>query len=89
MGINIKSDRVHQLARDAAAVLGTTQVGAIELALERLLADEGHDVEQARIAARIDLVTSILVDYDVAAAPANSEITHVQDLYEPATGMPR
>lgn len=39
MGLNIKNERVHELARRAAKCTGRTQTGAIELALERLLAE--------------------------------------------------
>lgn len=39
MGLNIKNERVHALAREAAAMTGGTQTSAIELALERLLAE--------------------------------------------------
>lgn len=48
MGLNIKNERVHELARRAARLTGKTQTGAIEEALERLLADQGVDHEAAR-----------------------------------------
>ncbi|WP_154792415.1 type II toxin-antitoxin system VapB family antitoxin [Occultella kanbiaonis] len=38
MSLNIKNERVHALAREAAERTGRTQTGAIEFALERLLA---------------------------------------------------
>ncbi|BBH18117.1 hypothetical protein Back2_24040 [Nocardioides baekrokdamisoli] len=45
MSLNIKNQRVHDLARRAAVLEGTTQTGAIEVALERLIAD--HDAREA------------------------------------------
>lgn len=46
MSLNIKNERVHALAREAAELAGTTQTGAIEQALEQLIAS--HRAEQAR-----------------------------------------
>ncbi len=88
MSINIKNDRVHRLARDAAAALGTTQVAAIEVALTRLLAEHGYDPDRARAAMRLDVAHSILADYDLTAPRANPEISQVEDLYDVSTGMP-
>lgn len=39
MGLNIKNERVHELAREAARRTGRTQTGAIQMALEKLLAE--------------------------------------------------
>lgn len=43
MSLNIKNERVHRLAREAAQRTGMSQTGVIEAALEQLLArlDEG------------------------------------------------
>lgn len=38
MALNIKNDRVHELAREAAARTGMTQTSALEMALEQYLA---------------------------------------------------
>lgn len=49
MGLNIKNERVHALAREVAQRTGATQTGAIEEALERRLAGlEARDHEAAR-----------------------------------------
>ena len=63
MGLNIKNERVHELAREAARRTGRTQTGAIQLALEKLLAESepAHRAEDKR--RRIDLV---LHDVDLA-----------------------
>ncbi len=57
MGLNIKNEHVHALAREAARRTGRSQTSAIEAALTRLLADldavDGPDSAQRalRIAA--------------------------------------
>lgn len=49
MGLNIKNERVHALARQVAQRTGATQTSAIEEALERRLHDlDAHDREAAR-----------------------------------------
>lgn len=89
MGLNIKNERVHALARQAAAATGRTQTGAIELALEELLRRHGLDPGQARITAKVDLAQRIVAEYSADQARANAEIRSVEDLYDSATGMPR
>lgn len=50
MSLNIKNPRVHALAREAAALEGTTQTGAIERALTRLIAE--HAAKEALLTKR-------------------------------------
>lgn len=60
MSLNIKSERVHALAREAAEALGTSQTSAVEQALVEML-------ERHRQAAAPDVrrrVTAILEDVD-------------------------
>lgn len=59
MSLNIKNQRVHDLARQAAAATGRSQTSVIELALERLLREQGLDPEAAATAARIDVARAI------------------------------
>ena len=63
MGLNIKNERVHRLAREAARVTGRTQTGAIEEALVKLLREYDVDSDQARTGPVVDRVLAI-------AAPA-------------------
>lgn len=77
MSLNIKNERVHALAREAAQRTGRNQTSAIELALERLLRElddrEGDDVRLSLIHsmqdafAQVDLSTDDL--YDDAGLP--------------------
>jgi antitoxin VapB len=89
MGLNIKNERVHELARQAARVTGKSQTGAIEEALERLLLAYDQDPEQARIATKVDLVHGFVAAYVADPGDAEREIATVEDLYDEATGLPR
>lgn len=80
MGLNIKNERVHELAREAARVLGTNQTRAIEEALERLLRDERGDRRS-----RIDL---ILADVDVRLSAEDRAAMRADTLHDEA-GLPR
>lgn len=70
MGLNIKNERVHALAREAAREAGTTQTGAIEQALERYLAElrEKGDHERGgrreRVLALVREIQESLTDED-------------------------
>ena len=89
MGLNIKNERVHELARQAASVTGLTQTGVIEEALTRLLAEYGADPEQHRRAARADLVQGIVRAYLDTPAGPDREVQRVEDLFDDRTGLPR
>ncbi len=89
MGLNIKNERVHALAREAAAVTGLTQTGAIEEALVRLLAERGIDPDARRAAAKVDLVRSIALRYRSLASDDSRAIRCVEDLFDETSGLPR
>ncbi|MGC5614730.1 type II toxin-antitoxin system VapB family antitoxin [Georgenia sp. Z1491] len=91
MGLNIKNERVHALAREAARVTGKTQTSAIEEALERLLTAHGEDPARARAQERMRRVRSIVAEYaELPVAPAREgRVTEVDDLYDEVTGLPR
>ena len=86
MWLNIKNERVHRLAREAARVTGRTQTGAIEEALVKLLREYDVDPDQARTGPVVDRVLAI------AAAPqADPGRGHLRAgaPYDEATGLPR
>jgi antitoxin VapB len=89
MSLNIKKARVHELAREAARVTGKTQTGAIEEALERLLAAYDADPGDARVRARMDLVTGLVAEYAGDPGDADRGVRRVEDLYDDTTGLPR
>jgi antitoxin VapB len=89
MSLNIKNQRVHDLAREAARITGKSQTSVIEEALERLLADYGVDRERERINRTIDDVKRLAADYRADMTRVNDEILTIEDLYDEATGLPR
>ncbi len=84
MGLNFKSERVHALAREAAARTGKTLTGAIEEALARFLRDLGDDAETEQ---RRTAVTRILDDVDRRLASADPAAMNTDELYD-GQGMP-
>lgn len=78
MALNIKNERVHALAREVARRTGRTQTSAIELALEKLLADLGDASSDAARRRRIEHVQYLAADVSL----------DVEDLYDEA-GLPR
>lgn len=89
MGLNIKNEHVHELARQAARVTGKSQTGAIEEALERLLRHYNADPAEARIARKVDAVQDIVLAYTTDEGDPDRLIRRVEDLYDESTGMPR
>jgi antitoxin VapB len=86
LSLNIKNERVHSLAREAARRTGTTQTSVIERALEQLLAsldDEAEDdARRDRLAALMTEIRSAVTDEDRSAARVA-----MQDLYD-ERGLP-
>lgn len=89
MGLNIKNERVHALAREAARVTGKNQTSAIEEALELLLRSYGTDPNQAAVDRKVDLVSRLAVEYRDDPGNEHPAIRAVEDLYDEATGLPR
>lgn len=85
MGLNIKNEHVHELARRAARVTGKTQTGAIEEALQLLLARTG-DPERER-QERIDLLWHEITA-DTTEADRRATRAVMDDLYDEA-GLPK
>jgi antitoxin VapB len=75
MSLNIKNERVHDLAREAARRTGMSQTSVIEVALERLLADMSDEGAIDRLIAGLqkDVATHGRLSthdlYDEAGAP--------------------
>ena len=90
MSLNIKNERVHALAREAARVTGKTQTGVIEEALERLLKEYGDDGPAAADRRRrLDAIHALQESW--RSQPRNDSpdrIRELEDLYDPATGLP-
>ncbi|MDO5285990.1 MAG: type II toxin-antitoxin system VapB family antitoxin [Actinomycetia bacterium] len=88
MGMNIKSERVHALAREAAQVTNQSLTSAVEEALLLLLRERGSGVDP-EVRRRIDLVRPVIEAYRLDPGRDDREILTAEDLYDEATGMPR
>lgn len=88
MSLNIKSERVHALAREAARVTGKSQTGAVEEALTRLLRDYERDPEAVAMQRRLDRVRGVQAAYAVTPS-GGAEPLRIEDLYDDVTGLPR
>lgn len=88
MSLNIKNERVHAMARQAAEATGLTMTGAIERALEEMLRGLGSDPGRARVSARVDAVNRIVADYAADDDDPEREIRTTADLYDEA-GLPK
>lgn len=89
MGLNIKNERVHALAREAARLTGQSQTSAIEEALTRLLADYGADPATVALGRKVDLASRILVEYAADPGVAEPAVRAPEDLHDTLTGLPR
>jgi antitoxin VapB len=89
VSLNIKNQRVHDLAREAARVTGKSQTGAIQEALERLLAAYDADPDEIRTRAKVDLVAGLVIEYADDPGQDRRRINSVADLYDESTGLPR
>lgn len=83
MGLNIKNQRVHDLAKEAARRTGRSQTSVIELALGRLLSEIDEDGRQARR----DRARALAADMQARVRAAGGELS-TDDLYDEA-GLPR
>ncbi len=86
MSLNIKNERVHSLAREAAQRTGTTQTSVIERALEQLLASLDAQAEEEarrrRLEALLAEIRSTVTEQDRAAAQQAMD-----EMYD-ANGLP-
>ncbi|NLT53323.1 MAG: type II toxin-antitoxin system VapB family antitoxin [Actinomycetales bacterium] len=88
MGLNIKNQRVHDLAREAARVTGKSQTAAIEEALTHLLREHQVDPQERDVARTVDLVRAIALEYSQDPGLEDRAVRRVEDLYD-ETGLPR
>lgn len=88
MGLNIKSERVHELARRAAAVTGTSMTSAIEHALEQLLREHGEDPARARVDTTMRRVEEIVTELSALPEMQGENPLATEWLYDEKTGLP-
>ncbi|WP_159622784.1 type II toxin-antitoxin system VapB family antitoxin [Ruania rhizosphaerae] len=83
MSLNIKNERVHELAREAARRAGTSQTSAIEAALEQYLRSFDATTAAARSADLDFLLHDVRTRLHAAGASLSTD-----DLYDDQ-GLPR
>jgi len=86
MSLSIKKARVHELAREAARVTGKTLTGAIEEALERLLAAYQADPGEVRVCPKVEVVAGLVATYLGDPGNESRGVRRVEDLYDETTG---
>lgn len=89
MALNIKNQRVCDLAREAARVSGKTQVSVLEEALERYLS-EHEAANQERIAMRRARIDAVLARVDALMTDEHREtmLRTMDELYDDM-GLPQ
>ncbi|MFC0359920.1 MULTISPECIES: type II toxin-antitoxin system VapB family antitoxin [Kytococcus] len=88
MALNIKNERVHELARQAAQVRGTTQTSALEAALEEYLAR--HGATEGAAEGRFERATVLVqqIRNGLSLDDGESLSADLADLYD-EQGLPR
>lgn len=85
MSLNIKNERVHELAREAARRTGKTQTSVIEEALERLLAELDRASADELRRKRVDY---LLADMHARITDEDRATMSTDVLYDKETGLP-
>lgn len=86
MGMNIKNEHVHMLAKTAAARTGLTQTGVIERALEDYLSRLDPDPETI-LADRLEAMDRVVVEFSKDLTPDQRRKLSTDDLYD-RDGLP-
>lgn len=89
MALNIKNERVHDLARQAARVIGGSQTSAIEQALVLFLREHGEDPARGERESKRQRMLEMGIRFRREEAEHGRGVLRVEDLYDEATGMPR
>lgn len=86
MGLNIKNQRVHDLAREAASRSGLTQTGVIEKALELYLSGLPEGQNSATID-KAQALSEIAVEFSRGISAKQLQCLKGGDLYD-ENGLP-
>jgi antitoxin VapB len=81
VSLNIKNERVHELARELAARTGKSQTAVIEEALVRYLDDLAREQRRSR-------ADEILAEMRKEIREQGGLGMRPEDLYDPITGLP-
>lgn len=88
MALNIKNERVHELAREAARLSGGTQTSAIEEALVLYLRDRGADPDRSERDRRMQRMMAMGARFRREERVPSRGPARVEDLYDERTGLP-
>lgn len=86
MGLNIKNEHVHELARQAAQRTGKNQTSAIEAALQNYLKSLDRLPEATQVTRR--KIERVLTRIDARLTPEDRARLRDTDLYD-ESGLPR
>lgn len=89
MALNIKNERVHALAREAARMTGGSQTSAIEQALELLLREHGIDMTSLERVNRLERMLMMGDRFRREERRSVRGVSSVDELYDATTGLPR
>jgi antitoxin VapB len=86
MSLNIKNEHVHELAREAARLTGTSQTSVIERALAEFLARETRESEREEREKRLD---ELLAEIDARTTDEDRARARqiMEDMYD-ENGLP-
>lgn len=88
MSLDIKNERVHQVAREAASLTGRSQTSIIELALERLIAQVRAESDETARQARIDALWHDIDSRPLPDGAREATRRDMEDMYD-ELGLPR
>jgi antitoxin VapB len=83
MGLNIKSDKAHRLAKKLSEKTGQSLTDAVTEAVEEKLARLEKEDRVARLTALVDTIAERL------NAPGGPKMMEIEDLYDEETGLPK
>jgi antitoxin VapB len=83
MGLNIKSDKAHRLAKKLSEKTGQSLTEAVTEAIEEKLARLEKEDRVARLTALVDTIAERL------NAPSGPKMMEIEDLYDEETGLPK
>lgn len=88
MSLNIKNERVHDLAREAARLTGKTQTGVIQEALERFIDETRRDEEEEARQRRIDILFAEIDAAEITDEDREATRRFMDDMYD-ELGLPK
>lgn len=86
MGLNIKTDEAHRLAKELAELTGESMAAAVTEALRERLARLRRESQRKE---RLERLTAIVSDCAARLNAPGREMMKIEDLYDDETGLPK